>query len=70
MTLNECKRELSSIIKELRDIESGVRRDFHGIGEELCGNCIDIITNRYDGVLRRLNRVDHNRVAERAIKED
>lgn len=70
MTLNECRSELSSIIRELRDIEDGVRRDFTGIGENFCGDCIDRIADKYDGVLRRLNRVNYNRLAEWAIKED
>ena len=51
VTLNSCRAELRSIIGELREIESGVRREFTGIGEDLCG------------VLVRLNRVDTNRLA-------
>lgn len=69
MTLNECKREMRSIINELRDIEYGVRHDFSGIGEQLCGDCIDKIADKYDSVLRRLERVDYNRLASWAIKE-
>lgn len=68
MTLNECRNELRAIIRELRDIESGVRRDFDGIGEELCGNCIDSIADKYDGVLNRLNRVDYNNLASWVTK--
>ena len=63
MTLNECKSELRSIITELRNIESGVKSDFAGIGQDLCGNCIEQIAEKYDGVLSRLNRVDYNRLA-------
>lgn len=63
VTLNSCRAELRSIIGELREIESGVRREFTGIGEDLCGNCIDRIAGKYDGVLVRLNRVDTNRLA-------
>ena len=63
-TLNECRNELRSIINELRDIEWGVRHDFTGIGQDLCGNCIDKIADKYDGVLTRLNRVNQNRLAE------
>lgn len=70
MTLNECKRELSSIIREIREVENGVRRDFDGIGENLCGNSIDKVADKYDGVLRKLNRVNLNRVAEWAAKGD
>lgn len=63
MTLNECRSELRSIISELRDIEWSVRRDFTGVGQDLCGDCIDKIADKYDGVLTRLNRVDYNRLA-------
>lgn len=69
MTLNECKREMRSIINELRDIEYGVRHDFSGIGEQLCGDCVDKIADKYDSVLRRLERVNYNRLANWAIKE-
>ena len=62
-TLNECRGELRSIISELRDIEWSVRRDFVGIGQDLCGNCISKIADKYDGVLTRLYRVNQNRLA-------
>ena len=63
-TLNDCRNELRSIISELRDIEWGVRRDFTGIGQDLCGNCIDKIANKYSGVLTRLNNVNENWLAD------
>lgn len=63
MTLNEGRNELRSIINELRDIEWGIRRDFSGIGEQLCGDCVDKIADKYDSVLTRLNRVNYNRLA-------
>ena len=63
MTLNESRNELRSIINELRDIEWGIRRDFLGIGEQLCGDCVDKIADKYDSVLTRLNRVNYNRLA-------
>lgn len=62
-TLNECRGELRSIIQELRSIEGGVRKNFHGIGEDQCANCIDRIADRYEGVLKRLNSVNTNRLA-------
>ena len=64
MNLDECRSELRSIIRELRDIEQGVRGDFVGIGQDLCGKCISKVADKYDGVLIRLNRVDYNRIAE------
>ena len=54
---------MRSIIHELRDIEFGVRRDFTGIGEQLCGDCIDKIADKYDYVSRELNKVDYNLLA-------
>jgi len=63
MNLEECKREMQSIIRELRDIEWGVRRDFTGIGEQLCGDCIDKIADKYDYVFRELNKVNYNLIA-------
>jgi len=62
-SLNECRNELRSIINELRDIELNVRNDFIGIGQDLCGNCIDRIADKYEGVLNRLYRVNQNRLA-------
>lgn len=68
-TLNECRNELRSIISELRDIEWGIRHDFSGIGQELCGDTVDLIADKYDGVLRRLNNVNHNRLASWILDE-
>ena len=70
MTLNESRNELRSIINELRDIEWGIRHDFSGIGEQLCGNCIDKIADKYEGVLSRLNRVNYNRLAAWILKDN
>jgi len=60
MDLDECKREMQNIIRELRDIEWSVRRDFSGIGEQFCGDCIGKIADKYDYVSRELNRVNYN----------
>lgn len=63
-SLDECRAELSSIITELWNIEADVRGCGEGIGQDLCANCIDLIANKYKGVMTRLNRVDVNRLAE------
>ncbi len=68
-TLNECRNELRSIINELRNIEWGVRHDFTGIGQDLCGNCIDKIADKYGGVLATLNSVNENWLASLVNKE-
>ena len=70
MTLNESRNELRSIINELQDIEWGIRQDICGIGEQLCGNCIDQIAGKYEGVLSRLNNVNYNRLAAWILKDD
>lgn len=70
MTLNESRNELRSIINELQDIEWGIRHDFWGIGEQLCGDCVDKIAGKYEGVLSRLNSVNYNRLAAWILKDD
>ena len=70
MTLSECRSELRSIISELESIESGVRRDFTGIGEQLCGDCLSGVISKYESVLRRLNNVNYNRLAGWIIRGD
>jgi hypothetical protein len=72
MNLEDCKRELSNILRELRDIEWGVRHDFIGIGEGLCGDCIDKIADKYDEVSRDLKKINYNSIAaaiESELKE-
>lgn len=65
MNLSQCIQELRAIVQELRDIEMGIRNDFIGIGQDMCANSVGAIADHYQGnVLRRLERVDRNRVAE------
>jgi len=63
MNLNECKTEMQSIIRELQDIEWGVRKDFTNIGQDLCGDCIGKIIGKYQYVSRELNKVNQNLIA-------
>lgn len=63
-SLYQCRAQLRGIINELREIEWGIRRGFTGIGENLCADCIDRIAEKYDGVMRRLNSVDTNKIAD------
>lgn len=70
-SLNSCKSELRSIIRELRNIENDVRYGGSaGIGQDLCGDCIGRIAEKYDEVLRRLERVNMNHLASWIMKED
>ena len=63
-TLNSCKQELRSIIRELNSIEQGVRSSFSGIGQDRCADCLDKVISKYQGVLNRLEQVDTNRLAD------
>lgn len=62
--LASIKRELNSIISELDSISSGVRRDFVGIGNDQCANCIDRVANQYRYVKRKLDNMDTSTVTE------
>lgn len=63
-TLNSCKRELRSIIRELSSIEEGIRSSFSGIGQDRCADCLDVVIGKYQYVLNRLEQVDTNRLAD------
>ena len=62
--LAAIKRELSSINRELESISAGVRKDFVGIGNDKCADCIDRVTNNYYTVQRKLNNLDTKTIAE------
>lgn len=55
--LNSIKSELSSIISELESISYGIRRDFSGIGNEKCSDCIDSVTSKYRTVKGKLDKI-------------
>lgn len=63
-TLNSCKEDLRAIIRELVSIEEGVRNNFSGIGQQYCADCLDAVIGKYRYVLRRLEQVDTNRLAD------
>lgn len=62
--LESIKRELNSIIAELESISWGVRRDFVGIGNDRCADCIDGVLSNYYGVRNRLNNLDTTTVTD------
>ncbi len=66
--LASIKRELDSIIRELDDISNGVRRDFVGIGNDQCANCIDRVTGQYRWVKLKLDNMDTSTVTESYAK--
>ena len=55
MSIGLCKIEMRSIIREIRAIEAGIRSDFTGIGEQLCGDYIEKQAIRYDGISKKLD---------------
>ena len=62
--LDSIKRELNSIINELESISDGVRKDFVGIGNEKCADCIDRVVSNYYAVRRKLNNLDTSTVTD------
>ena len=62
--LHEIKFELNNIINEMRNISSGVRRDFSGIGNEKCSDSINRVIDQYVYVQRKLNNIDTSAVTE------
>ncbi|MFI3312537.1 MAG: hypothetical protein R3Y62_01490 [Eubacteriales bacterium] len=62
-SLSQCRTELRSILTEMESIESGIRSDFTGIGQDLCGNCLEKVITRYEYALTKLNNVNENRLA-------
>lgn len=58
------KRELTSIIRELRSISSGVRNDFKGVGSDRCVSYIDSVINNCCKLQKTLNNLDTNAVTE------
>lgn len=62
--LNSIISELNSIITELNNISDGVKNDFKNIGNNSCSQCIDRVSNQYSYVVKRLNKIDTNKLAE------
>lgn len=52
--LNAIKSELRSIITELENISSGLRREFKGIGADVCAKRIDDAVSNYEAAYRKL----------------
>lgn len=62
--LNAIKSELNSIIRELESISYGVRKDFVGIGNDKCADCINKVINQYYYVKRKLDNLDTSTVTD------
>ena len=64
LELEYIKKELRSIISELDSISDGIRKDFTGIGNVQCANCIDRVANQYRAVKRKLDNLDTSAVTD------
>lgn len=62
--LYEIKQELQSIINELDDIGTGIKRDFKGIGNDICASRIAEVESQYRNVKKKLNKIDTSKVTE------
>jgi len=59
--LTHARTEMGSIISELQLIESGLRTEFNGIGQDMCANAIQTVATHYQiEVLSRLNNMENN----------
>ena len=56
--------ELNSIIKELEDISSGVKKDFKNIGSEQCSACLNRAVGNYKSVRKKLENLDSSKLKE------
>lgn len=66
----EIKQELKNIVNELYDISNGIRKDFSGIGNDVCANRISNIAQYYESVKAKLDKLDTTTVtAEFAAKQ-
>lgn len=55
--LQECKNELSKIIRELKDIEFHIRYDYTNVGNVQCADSIKSVIEEYESAWRTLNSI-------------
>jgi len=68
--LDAIKNDLQSIINELEDIASGIKRDFIGIGNEQCASVIIEEAERYRKVKRKLDGINISKIKEEHAKKN
>jgi len=61
--LSAIQRDLTNIINELRSVENGVRRDFQGIGNDVCASRLSTVTTRLEQASRMLKNLDTTTLA-------
>lgn len=57
-SLSSVKNDLDEILRDLREVATGIRDDFKGIGSERCASCIELVIEKYQKVRNMLNDVD------------
>ena len=58
------KSELNKIIEELYIIAGGVSRDFEGIGNDRCADCLLKVASHYENVKQKLNSMDMSTLSD------
>lgn len=58
--INNIRAELSGIINELESIESGIRRDFQGIGNDVCAARLGALRSTLSQAHSALGSIDMN----------
>lgn len=49
--------EMNSILKELYIVSNGVKKDFYGIGNEICAKSIEDVASHYEKVVKLLGKI-------------
>lgn len=62
--LYSIRGELQSIIQELEDISRGIERDFSGIGNKKCAECVNRVVSQYKTAKSKLDNIDTSDVTE------
>ncbi len=62
------KQELQSIINELDDVASGIKKDFCNIGNEQAAACVYKVAEKYRTAKRSLEKIDTKKVKQEYAK--
>ena len=62
--LYQIKKDLGNVISELNDIAYLLRKQFSGIGSELCADCISRVASNYQRAKNKLENMDTSAVTE------
>lgn len=61
-TLGHYQQELDQIIKELKNIEAGLRINFKNVGNEECADCVRSVINKFEVASSRLHSVSPSKI--------